>query len=188
MWNYYRDEPSNPLSSNFEFFKNKKSITGNVYDGYDDADRVGKNKTEIAVPLKQLNNFWRTLKISLINCEIEMILTWSQNCALADVTERAVWNNNDSPAIVAPTRSEFQTADKKLYLQVASLSTENVKKLLQQLNSGFKRTKKWNKYRSKMIIQNNNNKLNYLTDLIFTKFNRFFFPFERIEKNNVKKD
>ena len=39
-----------------------------------------------------------------------------------------------------------------------------------------------------MIIQNNNNKLNYLTDLIFTKFNRFFFPFERIEKNNVKKD
>ena len=39
-----------------------------------------------------------------------------------------------------------------------------------------------------MIIQNNNNKLNYLTDLIFTKVNRFFFPFERIEKNNVKKD
>ena len=117
-----------------------------------------------------------------------MILTWSQNCALADVIERAVWNNNDSLAIVAPTRSEFQTADKKLYLQVASLSTENVKKLLQQLNSGFKRTKKWNKYRSKMIIQNNNNKLNYLTDLIFTKVNRFFFPFERIEKNNVKKD
>ena len=90
LWNYYRDEPSNPLSSNFEFFKNKKSITGNIYDGQDDADRVGKNKTEIVVPLKQLNNFWRTLKISLINCEIEMILTWSQNCALADVTERAV--------------------------------------------------------------------------------------------------
>ena len=76
---------------------------------------------------------------------------------------------------MAPTRSEFQTADKKLYLQVASLSTENVKKLLQQLHSGFKRTKKWNKYRSKMIIQNKNNKLNYLTDLIFTKVNRFFF-------------
>ena len=63
LWNYYRDEPSNPLSSNSESFKYKTTITWNIYDGNDDANRVGKNKTEIVVPLKHLSNFWRTLNI-----------------------------------------------------------------------------------------------------------------------------
>ena len=71
LWNYYRDEPSDPLSSNSESFKYKTSITGNTYNigageaGYD-ADKVGKNETEIVVPLKYLSNFWRTLNIPLI--------------------------------------------------------------------------------------------------------------------------
>ena len=103
--NELRDEPSNPLSSNSEYIKYKASITGNTYnlgageDGYD-ADKVGKNKTKVAVPLKDLNNFWRTLNIPLINCEIELIWTWSKNCVLADITVRAAGNNNDPPAIV----------------------------------------------------------------------------------------
>ena len=108
MWNYYRDEPSNPLSSDSESFKYKTSITGNTYDGDDNADRVGKNETEIVVPLKHLSNFWRTLNIPLINCEIELILTWSKKCALAHMTVRAVRNVNDPPAIVAPTGLEFK--------------------------------------------------------------------------------
>ena len=68
----------------------QESITGNTYnlvvgnDGYD-ADKVGKSKTEIFVPLKHLSNFWRTLDISLINCEIELILTWCKNCVLANM-------------------------------------------------------------------------------------------------------
>ena len=41
LLNYYRDESSNPLSSNSESFKNKTSITGNTYDGYDDANKFG---------------------------------------------------------------------------------------------------------------------------------------------------
>ena len=77
MWNYYRDKPSNPLSSNSEPFKYKTSITGNTYDGDDDANEVGKNESEIVVRLKHLSNFWRTLNIPWINCEIELILTWS---------------------------------------------------------------------------------------------------------------
>ena len=86
LWNYYRDEPSNSLSSNSESFKYKTSITGNTYnigdgeEGYD-ANKVGKNETEVVIPLKYLSNFWRTLNIPLINCEIELILTWSKNCA-----------------------------------------------------------------------------------------------------------
>ena len=62
FWNYYRDEPSNPLSTNSESFKYKTSITGNTYnvgDGEDDydAEKVGKNETEIVIPLKHLSSF-----------------------------------------------------------------------------------------------------------------------------------
>ena len=57
LWNYYRDEPSNPLSPNSESFKYKASITGNTYEGDGDADKVGKSKTEVTVPLKHLRNF-----------------------------------------------------------------------------------------------------------------------------------
>ena len=61
--------------------------------------------------------------------------------------------------------------------------------LLEKLKSGFKKTIKWNKYRSQMTIQNNNNNLNYLIDPTFTNVNRLFvLSFERIEENNVKKD
>ena len=68
------------------------------------------------------------------------------------------------------------------------MSKKNDKKLLEQLKSGFKRTAKWNKYRSQMTIQSNNKNLNYLIDLTFTKVNRLFvLSFERTEENNVKK-
>ena len=95
----------------------------------------------------------------------------------------------DNPAMVAPTGLEFQITDTKLYVPVVTLSKENDKKLLEQLKSGFKRTVKWNKYRSQMTVQSNNNNLNYLIDPAFTKVNRLFvLSFERIEENNVKKD
>ena len=83
LWNYYRDQSSNPLSTNSESFKYKTSITGNTYnvgageDNYD-ANKVGKNETEIVISLKHISNFWRNLKIPLINCEGEIILTWSK--------------------------------------------------------------------------------------------------------------
>ena len=123
MWNYYRDEPSNPLPSNSKSFKYNTSITGNTYNlgageaGYD-INRVGKNKTEIVVLLKHLKIFWRTLNMLLVNCEIELILTWSRNCALADMTVRAAGNNNNPPAIVAPTRLEFQMTDTNFLFQL----------------------------------------------------------------------
>ena len=66
-------------------------------------------------------------------------------------------NNNDPPANVAPTGLEFQIKDTKLYVPVVTLSKENDIKLLEKLKSGFKRTIKWNKYRSEMTIQPKNN-------------------------------
>ena len=88
-----------------------------------------------------------------------------------------------------PTGLEFQIKDTKLYVPVVTLSKEHDIKLLEKLKSRFKKTIKWNKYRSQMTIQNNNNNLNYLIDLTFTKVNRLFvLSFERIEENNVRKD
>ena len=126
LWNYYRDDPINPLSSDSESFKYKTSITGNTYnvdekitdDGNEvdnpkyDPNKVGKNKTEVVIPLKHLSNFWRSLNIPLINCEIELILTWSKNCVLADMAVRPAGNNNDPPAIVAPIVLTFEITHK----------------------------------------------------------------------------
>ena len=68
LWNYYRDELSNPLYSNSESSGYKTNITGNTYnfvagDANYDANKVGKNKTELFIPLKHLSNFWRALNI-----------------------------------------------------------------------------------------------------------------------------
>ena len=78
------------------------------------------------------------------------------------------------PKIDTLTSATFQITDAKFYVPVVTLSTENDKKLLEQLKSGFKRTVKWNKYRPQMTIQSNNNNLNYYIDPTFTRVNRLF--------------
>ena len=104
---------------------------------------IGKNEIEVVIPLKDLSTFWRSLNIPLINCEVELILTWSKNCVLGDMTERDA--ESDNLAIVAPTGLEFKITNTKLYVPVVPLSKENDIILLKQLKSGFKRTIKWNK-------------------------------------------
>ena len=68
----------------------------------------------------------------------------------------------------------FRIKDFKLYVPVVTLSAENDNKLLEQLKTGFKRTIKWNKYRSEMSNQPKKNNLNYLNDPTFTNVNRLF--------------
>ena len=120
LWNYYRGKPSNPLSSNSKSFTYKNNITGKTPDNNDVLEDI-----KVVVPLKYLSNFWRTLNILLINCEIKLILSWSKNCALADMAVRAAGNNNDPPAIFAATRLKFQITDTKLYVPVATMLKEN---------------------------------------------------------------
>ena len=137
-----------------------------------------KKNLKIVVPLKHVSNFWRVLDMPLINCEVSLTLTWYENCVSTDITTqtaRAAQGDNPArPAINAPTNATFKITDTKLYVPVVTLSTENDKKLLEQLRTGFKRTIKWNKYRSEMTNQTKNNNLNYLIDPIFTKVNRLF--------------
>ena len=79
-----------------------------------------------------------------------------------------------TPANHPPAELEFKITDTKLYVPVVTLSKESDIKRLEQLKSRFKRIIKWNKCRSQVTIQPQNNNLNYLIDPTFTHVNRFF--------------
>ena len=126
--------------------------------------------------LKYLSNFWRSLDISLINCEVELILTWFTNCMLISKATREV-NYGANPVVHKidnPKDAIFEITDPKLYVPVVTLSKENDTKLLEQLKTGFKRTIKWSKYRSQITVQGQNSNLNNLIDPTFTNVNRLF--------------
>ena len=128
---------------------------------------------EIAVPLKYLRKFWRTLDMPLINCEVSVTLTWSENCVLTSKATRKAAPGVD--AINNPKGATFKIKDTKLYVfLIVTLSAENDHKLLEQLKTGLKRTITWNKYRSEMFHQTINNNLNYLIDPTFTNVNSLF--------------
>ena len=118
----------------------------------------------------------------LINCEVSLALTWSKNCVLTDVTTQAARNANpnaDPPVearkrINAPTNPTFEIKHTKFYIPLVTLSTKDDDNLLEQSKSGFKRTIKWNKYRSEITNQTKTNNLNYLSVTTFTKVNRLF--------------
>ena len=135
-------------------FKFKAKITGQT--GND-----GTKDVEIMVPLKYLSNFWRTLEMPLINCEVNLILTWSSNGVL-------IATNNQSQA------ATFEITDIKLYVPVVTISTQENTKFLQQLKSGFKRVINWNKYLSKPELLAQNPNFNDLVELTFQGINRLF--------------
>ena len=134
LWNYYRDEPDNTPATDYnadpitnsESFKYKSSIAGkitnaNQKDGENTEQESTKSKKnlEIVFPLKYLSNFSRTLDMPLINCEVVLTLTWSDNCVSTNITtEAARAAEGDNPArqaINAPTNATFQITDTKLY-------------------------------------------------------------------------
>ena len=130
------------------------------------------------MPLKYSSNFWRTLDIPLIHCEISLDLTWSKNCVLTSkATRNALAAEGDNPAVAQinnQTNAVFEITDCKLYVPVVTLSAENENKLIEQLKTGFKITVPWKKNRSEISNQTANNSLNYLIDPTFTKVNRLF--------------
>ena len=113
------------------------------------------------VPLKYSSNFQRTLEIPLINCEINLILTWSANFVI-------IYTN------VANQNPTFEITETKLYVPVVTLSIQDNAKLLPQLESGFKITINWNKYLSKTEILAQSPNLNHLVEPSFQGVNRFF--------------
>ena len=116
--------------------------------------------------------------MSLIKCEGSLILTWAKSCILISKAYRkavaAQGGNTTVAAINNLTSATFAITDCKLHVPVITLSAENDNKHLEKLKTGFKRTIKWNKYRSEMRIQAKNNNINYLIDPTFTKLDRLF--------------
>ena len=113
------------------------------------------------VPLKYLSNFWRTLEMPLINCEIELILTWSRNSVIISTN-------------VANQIPTFTITETTLHVPVVTLSTQDNAKLLPQLKNGFKRTIAWNKYLAKPELLAQNANLNHLIEPSFQGVNRLF--------------
>ena len=116
LWQYCKDNNNaianlinNNLTDSFNFKLKMKGQTGNG----------GIQNVETMVPIKYLRNFWRTLEMPLINCEVNLILTWSVNCLIVSTD---VENQN----------ATFAITDTKLYVPVVTLSTQDNAKLFKK--------------------------------------------------------
>ena len=106
LWQYCKDDPNKNLA-NSESFKYKVQITGKTPNNGNTKD------VEIIVPLKYLSNFWRTLEMPLINCEVNLFLTWSPT------------------SVISSGETKFKITETKLYVPAVTLSTQDNAKLLQ---------------------------------------------------------
>ena len=152
MWQYYRDGPNVNLTDS-ESFKSKIKISGKTPVAGNEKD------VEIMVLLKYLSNFWRTLEMPLINCEVNLISTWLSACVITNSTGAG----------------KFEIRNTELYVPVVTLSMQDNSKLFQQLKSGLKRTVNWNKYLSKPELLVRNRNLNHFVEPSFQGINRHLF-------------
>ena len=142
---------ANHIPNNAPSFKYKANLIGST-----EINGI-RNGVKIAVPLKYLSNFWKSLEVPLINCKDELSLKWIENCILSS----------------AGTAATFKITDAKLYVPIVTLSSEDNVKLLKLLNEGFKRSIYWNKY--KIIFKNYNNEyIRERLDASFQGVNRLF--------------
>ena len=162
LYQYKRDEPpednaiANLMVNNSSSFKYKVNLLGNP----EVADNITKLSVKVVVPLKYLNNFFRSLEMPLINCKIELNLTWKKECVLS---------NQAGPAV-------FIINDTKMYVPVVTLSKEDNKDFIEQQNKGFQRSIYWNEYKTKEKDGDANvNNFKYIAlDPSFQGVNRLF--------------
>ena len=131
LWQFKRHEIQGDVdltNNNSSSFKYKSSFIGGT-----DADGANRKKegVKIAIPLKYLSNFWRSLEIPLINCKVKFSLKWYENCILFS----------------SGTTVTFTIADTKLYVPIVTLKIQDNSKLSKLLREGFKRSICWNKYK-----------------------------------------
>ena len=128
FWQFKIDEITNNAdvsNDNASSFKYKANLIGNT------ENNGTKNGLKIAVPLKYLSNFWRSLETPLINCKVELSLKWYERCLLT-----------------AANTATFRITDAKLYVPIVTLSIEDNSKLTKLLDEGFKRPIYWNEYKA----------------------------------------
>ena len=162
LYQYKRDEPpeanaiADLTADNLSSFKYKINLLGdrNVVGG------IVRLNVKVAIPLKYLSNFFRSLEMPLINCKIKLNLTRKKECVLSTDAGDAVFIINDT----------------KMYVPVVTLSKEDNKDFIEQQNKGFQRSIYWKKYKTKEINENANaNVFKYINlDPSFQGVNRLF--------------
>ena len=120
LWNYYRDEPNSGEDGNITYFiKDSKSFNYKAsIAGRFEGNNTEKENIETAVPLKSLSNFWRRVDMALINCEVCLTLTWSEDCVITSRAYReAVPGDNPVAEINNTTNGTFKIKDKNCMFQ-----------------------------------------------------------------------
>ena len=114
---------------------------------------------KIAVPLKYLSNFCRSLEMALINCKIYFELNWAKDCVMSTIAD-----------------TTFNITNTKLYVPIVTLSSKDNVKLVKLLEEGFKRPVYWNEYQTKIETKNldNNNLTRFPLDASFQGVRRLF--------------
>ena len=155
LWQFKRDEiegdvdltvDAQHIPNSSSSFKYKSSFITN------------RNGVKIAVPLKYLSNFWRSLEMPLINCKVELSLKWYENCILSS----------------AGTAATFTITDTKLYVPVVTLKIEDNAKLSELLNKWFERSIYWNKHKAILTNYAANSYIRERLDASFQGVNKLF--------------
>ena len=110
LWQYCKDIPARNNNNNETIIFTENNLTDSFNFKVKFTGQTGNNGTkdvEIMVPLKYSSNFWRTLEIPLINCEVNLILTWSSTCVLVASKIRA-------------HNATFTITDTKLYVPIVT--------------------------------------------------------------------
>ena len=185
LWQFKRDDapvdndgnPDEVSTVNSTSFKYKSSFIGEstIVAG----NRVFKD-VKIAIPLKYLSNFWRSLEMPLINCKIHLELHWSRDCVMSTIAN-----------------TKFKITNTKLYVPIVTLSSRDNVKLVKLLEEGFKRPVYWNEYQTKIESRNSddNNLTRFPLDASFQGVRRLFvLAFvnsdngnKKVERNSHKK-
>ena len=100
-----------------------------------------------------MTNFWRSLDLPLINCEIELDVTWSRNCVISEISRTPEVNGNNPVDTTQTKGATFQISNPKLYVRAVTLSIKDDIKFLENIKQRFKGTISWNKYGSKIKTQ-----------------------------------
>ena len=141
--------PDNVTTANSSSFKYKSILIG-------ESAAVNNNRVfkdvKIAVPLKYLSYFWRSLEMPLINCKIHLELNLDKDCVMSTIAD-----------------TTFKITNTKLYVPIATLSSKDNVKLVKLLEEGFKRPVYWNEYQTKIETRDldNNNLTRFPLDSFF---------------------
>ena len=147
--------PANVTTDDSSSFKYKSSF----FKPLTAADNGVFKDVKIAVPLKYLSNFWRSLEMPLINCKIHLELNWTKDCVMSTIAD-----------------TTFKITNTKLYVPIVTLSSKDNVKLVKLLEEGFKRPVYCNEFQTEIETRNlgNNNLTRFPPDASFQGVKRLF--------------